>query len=273
MKKALKIIRLSTIVVIILGLLGGLFYTFAISPNQYQITNHEYVNEKIDSQLNGLKILYLSDINLSNEKSISRFEDIVKDIANQSFDIAIFGGDLYDEKIIDSEKVSSLFKQIKCSYGKFAILGEKDSTSTLEVTQILNNGGFEVLSNEKRTIYYQDSSFDLIACQQDTDLKKLKINNKRFSLCISHQPDTFKKNIGTIDLQLSGHSLGGGIYIPYIGSLFKQDGAKTYNHGIYKEKGSTLLVSNGLYDPSFPFKVFAPNEVNILTFKSSNSKS
>lgn len=50
------------------------------------------------------------------------------------------------------------------------------------------------------------------------------------------------------------------------------DGAKTYNHGIYQNSGSTLLVSNGFSGPSsFPYKFFARNEINIITLSSSSS--
>ena len=75
---------------------------------------------------------------------------------------------------------------------------------------------------------------------------QLKASDKSIKIGIAHQPDTFIQASNTVDLQISGHSCGGSIYIPYFGPLLPIDGAKTYNHGQYEKKGATLLVSNGI---------------------------
>ena len=148
-----------------------------------------------------------------------------------------------------------------------------DETDALEVTQILNNGSFEVLKNEVRTIYYNDTSFSLLAYNDEINPDQLKASDKSIKIGIAHQPDTFIQASNTVDLQISGHSCGGSIYIPYFGPLLPIDGAKTYNHGQYEKKGATLLVSNGISGPSsFPYKVFAKNEINFITLNSSSTR-
>ena len=65
----------------------------------------------------------------------------------------IFGGDLYDDAYTPSEesnqKLIQYFNQIEAPLGKFCVLGEKDQneTKTQSVQSILNNSGFEILSN------------------------------------------------------------------------------------------------------------------------------
>lgn len=188
--------------------------------------------------------------------------------------MVIFGGDLYDEQVFKADEVSQILKKIQCQYGKLAVLGEHDEASSLEVTQVLNNGGFEVLSNETRPIYYKETNFTLVAYDDEYDFSQFKTSQDKLILGISHQPDTFTQAKNVVDLQLSGHSYGGSVYLPYLGAMFPIEGAKTYNHGKYEEKNATLIVSNGLSGPSsFPYKVLCPNQVNfvVLTSKSNDT--
>lgn len=270
--KKLRLLRRLILLLIVFGLLFIGYYTYALSPKDYTFANYEYVHKNISSQLNGFKIAYITDTHLTNKDNLERFQDMIKKLNNYPFDMVIFGGDLYDGSVFNAKDVSAALKDIDCKYGKFAILGENDKKASLEVTQVLNDGGFEVLENEVRTIYYKDSSFLLYAYDGESDISALKGETKTIQLMIAHQPDTFSQTQGKIDLQLSGHSSGGSIYIPYYGPLMSIDGAKTYNHGVYQRSGSTLLVSNGFSGPaSFPYKFFARNQINFITLNTSSS--
>lgn len=270
--KKLKLLRRLILILIVFGLCATGYYVYAFSPKVYTFSSYEYVNSNIPSELNGFKIAFISDTNLTDKNSIERFQNIIHELNEHPYDMVIFGGDLYDEDVFETKTVSSLLKDIDCKYGKLAILGEKDQSSALEITQVFNNGGFEVLTNETRTLYYKNTSFSLITCNDETDFSKIESDSKSISILVSHQPDVFADTQGKINLQISGHSYGGSIYIPYIGALLAPDGAKTYNHGVYEEKGSTLLVSNGLSGPSsFPYKFLAKNEINFITLKTSST--
>ncbi|MEG0365896.1 MAG: metallophosphoesterase [Coprobacillus sp.] len=261
-----KIIRRLILLLIVFGLIGLGYYTYAVSPTDYQFSTYEYKNKNINSKLNGFKIAFITDTHLTDQKSLDRFDKIIDKLNTYPFDMVIFGGDLFDSQVFSAKDVSNALKSIECKYGKFAILGEKDEAATLEVTQVLNNGGFEVLKNEARDIYYKDATFSLIASDINNDITKIKTTTKTIKVCISHQPDSFIANNGNIDLQLSGHSNGGSLYIPYYGPLMPITGAKTYNHGLYELGSSTLLVSNGVTGPSsLPYKFFARNEINFIT--------
>lgn len=271
MKKS-KLIRRLILLLIVFSLFAVCVYVYAFSPNSYRFSTYEYVNTQVSSNLNGFKICFISDLHLVDENSLDRLEKIIDELNEYTFDMTIFGGDLFDSAVFSAKDVSALLKSIDCKYGKFAILGEKDTANSLEVTQILNNGGFEVLENTVRTIYYKNTSFLLYACDQDYDITQLNGETKTIKIAVTHQPDSFAAHKETIDLQLSGHSCGGYLYLPFIGALITSDGAREYNHGIYEEDDATLLVSNGLSAPSsFPYKFLAKNEVNFIILTSNSS--
>ena len=268
MRKAFRVIKRFTLCIIVLSLVLLGIYAYAFSPDDYSFYAKDYLFDTLSDELSGITIAYFSDLNLTDDASIEHFSEIVDEINEHPFDLIIFGGDLFDDTVFKAAEVASLLKNIECSYGKFALLGDKDQTSTTEVTQILNDGGFEVLKNEKRTIYYNNATFTLIADDEQFDITELELNQDEFTLCIAHTPDTFIQNKGKVTLQISGHSYGGSIYIPYLGALIKEEGAKTYNHGTYSEEGSTLVVSNGVSGPSsFPYKLFARNHIELITLK------
>ena len=100
----------------------------------YEFHEQKYISSLVSSQLNGFKIAFISDVNLTDQDSITRFEKIVDELNEYPFDMVIFGGDLYDEQVFKADKVSQILKKIQCQYGKLAVLGEHDEASSLEVT-------------------------------------------------------------------------------------------------------------------------------------------
>ena len=266
--KLFRIIKKCLLILLILVLIILCIYTYFLSPNDYGFKNYQYQNAVVPSELNGFKIAYISDINL-HQDNYEHFTKAIESLNERNFDMVIFGGDLYDNQIFKASEVSKILKSISCKYGKFAVLGDKDASSPIEISQILNDGGFEVLENQVNTLYYKNASFKLAGIEQDYAISKLKIKNKDFNLCITHQPDSFIQNRGTVNLQLSGHSYGGSLYVPFVGPFSTEVGARTYYHGRYDEGSATLIVSNGLSGPeSFPYKLFARNQILFITLKS-----
>ncbi len=256
------------ILLIVFAFLFSLGYIFLYSPKAYSFNEYTYSSSKINTNLEGTTVACISDVHLDDAKSLERFKSIIKDFNEYPVDIVFFLGDLYDEGVFNSEEVSQILKTIECKYGKFAILGDKDLKNEIQVKTLLNNGGFEVLEEGVRPLYINNTSINLISASLDTKTGKIKKQDKTFSLALSHTPDTFTSLNNKIDLQLSGHSCGGYIHLPLLGSMIKTEGAKTYTHGLYTKESSTLIISNGISAPtSFPYKIGAKNEIIMIKLK------
>lgn len=238
------------VILLLIAVIGVTAYlSFYKTPYAISLSKHEVVHTDLPDAFQDFKIGYFSDLDLKDTEDITRLKKIVEKINSQNFDLILFGGDIYDNQIISKDEVANLLNQITAKYGKFAVLGEKDYTSVNETKTLLQLGGFEVLSNEARSIYYNNSSITLFGLESADNLNTLinPNNSGSYKLALVHQPDFFTNTVGKdIELQLSGHSHGGYIYLPFLGPLITVDGAKAYNHGRYDVGTSTLIVSNGL---------------------------
>ncbi|MCX8045690.1 MAG: metallophosphoesterase, partial [Anoxybacillus gonensis] len=68
-------------------------------------------------------------------------------------------------------------------------------------------------------------------------------------------------------LQLSGHSHGGQIQLPWIGPLVTPPLAKQYVEGFYDVQQLTLYVNRGLGTTRMPFRFLTPPELTLFTLK------
>lgn len=238
------------LVLLLIAIIGiSAYLSFYQIPYAIEVKKNTVVSAELPAEFNQFKVGYFSDLDLKNDDDIKRLEKIITKINEQEFDLILFGGDLYDTQVFNNDEVTGMLQRIKAKYGKFAVLGEKDYVSVNDVKSILQLGGFEVLSNESRSIYYNNSSILLLGLESSDNLSTLvnEQNAGSYKIALVHQPDFFTNTVNyQINLQLSGHSHGGYVYIPFLGSLITPDGATEYTHGRHQVENSTLIISNGL---------------------------
>lgn len=95
------------------------------------------------------------------------------------------------------------------------------------------------------------------------------IDKNYFAILLVHEPDTVlqAKNYN-VDLQLSGHSHGGQVKIPFIGPLYTPPYAKSFSEGFYTVDHTKLYVNRGLGTTRLPFRFLAVPEITLFTLYS-----
>ena len=178
---------------------------------------------------------------------------------------------IYSNDSFETDQVSQILKNIHSRYGKFAVLGEKDQGDSTNNTNLLTEAGFEVLHNELRYIYYKGSIIDLLGLENSGDCSGLisEDNKDHYKIALVHQPDYFTQiKESSVQLQLSGHTLGGYYKIPFIGGLETKEMGKKYVSGKHTNNGTTLLISNGFHKESNDQHRFMTyDEINIIKLK------
>ena len=132
-----------------------------------------------------------------------------------------------------------------------------------------NQASFEAYKERKKgTFKYKDMSSYFESLNE----------NKCLKIVLSHFPENFemvKENNYKqydFDIQFSGHAHGGQFILPFIGPVLSpgQGLFPKYAKGSFGDRPK-LIISRGLGNAEFPFRLFNYPEINIITFKSNKA--
>lgn len=247
-----KLIRIIVVLLILIGICGGFWYhSSTIAPTKYVMQSVNVQDELIPNAFEGFKIGFISDFDLHTSKDLNNLEKCIEKLNQEKCHMVIFGGDLFENgEIFDEDKLISILKSIETTHGKLAVLGETDFLSDMEKTiSLLEKSGFEVMRNQAHNIYYNDAAITFAGMEASGDVENVLSSSQKnnFVMVAVHQPDYFDKiSTSSVKLQLSGHSGGGFIHLPIIGSTVKFEGATNYTHGHYTKNNCHLYITNGV---------------------------
>lgn len=283
--KLLKILSFLLIIAIIIA--SCLFYAIYISPDKLTIRYDAFSSKKIPTSLDDVNIGFFSDVYYMSFMDRDRFDRMLDQIKSTDIDILIFGGDLFanpTDPNITAEVISEMtqkLSELDAPLGKFYVLGEIDNstpdTRTL-ISNILYNAGFEDMTNHSFKIHNGKlESITLIGLDNcingsvDVQSAFNGTSTDSYTILVSHTPDNINVvGDGSIDVMLAGHSFGGQIYLPILGTMNKIEGATNYYHGTYTLNNKTLIVSNGLGTKEMDMRLFCPPQFNIIRLNHRN---
>ena len=91
------------------------------------------------------------------------------------------------------------------------------------------------------------------------------LTGEGFDLLLAHEPD-LADAVSGVELQLSGHSHGGQVYLPFLVQEFLPGGAQNYIRSRYeKADGGIVYVNRGIGMSMLPVRLFSRPEITILT--------
>lgn len=274
--------KLKYIIIFIFALALSIFLIW--QNNNIVITKHNYISSKLPKKFNGFKILHISD--LHNKDFYGRLTNIINDI---NPDIIVITGDLIDRRKTNLDVAKGFIKEIVKIAPTYYVSGNHEQLSNhyIELKEILKNSNVTNVDNRYTTISIEDSEIGLMGIADPainrkennnfvgknpsymrSSLDKLNKNiNSDFNILLSHRPEQFDvyKEFG-LDLVFSGHVHGGQIRIPLIGGILAPDQGffPKYSQGMHTEGSTSMVVSRGLGNSLFPFRVFNRPEVVVV---------
>ncbi len=264
----------------IAALFSGRFYIQNIEPRWIEITRISITHAMIPPSFNGFKIIQFSDTHLGFHFHSHHLEKVIRFIQDEDPDMIIFSGDLIDNLLtfMEIEDTIILLNKLNAPYGKFAVYGNHDhgGYGSEKYLQIMEASGFTLLINDSIPIYNQDKDWITLSGLDDwllgqPDVKKAlgNLTSETFNILISHAPDTadFTSNY-PVHLQLSGHTHGGQVQLPFIGPLITPPMGKKYTDGLYTLDNDLLLyVNRGLGTTRLPYRLFSRPEITVFTLQ------
>ena len=266
---------------IMTGTSTGIYhYAHTIEPTRLQTTQHIIRNIEIPEGFNGFKIVQFSDTHLGFNYTLEQFEQLITAINALNPDVIFFSGDLMDEpnKYGEFQEIAPILKRLEAPFGKFSIYGNHDHGgygSDIYKT-IMTQAEFTILQNQSHKITLLDGSViyvlgldDAMLGRPDLAFMMEGVPAESYKILLCHEPDLADQaQYHNIQLQLSGHSHGGQIQIPFIGPLVTPPLAEKYYEGFYYLENEanqlTLYVNRGIGTTRLPFRFLSQPEVTIF---------
>jgi predicted MPP superfamily phosphohydrolase len=237
--------------------------------------------ENLAPELEGFKILHLSDIHIGYYTWLEHVETLLERAKNFEPDLILATGDLSDRLDVYGDLLN-LFDQFKAPLGTFASIGNHEYFRGFrQVLDIFGKGPVPLLLNEG-TIISKDGQdiylggaddpryLSMLAgdfYQKTIDRTLSSAPADAFKILLSHRPEGFDyaARVG-VDLTLSGHHHG--TQVGFNGrSIFESVMPAKYLWGQYERGGSRLYTSAGV-GHWFPFRLGCPAEAPVLELTS-----
>jgi predicted MPP superfamily phosphohydrolase len=268
-------IALVAILLLIVCVVG---WTFFIGPNRLVIREETLAIERWPRALSNLKIAVLSDIHAGGSFIDERkLRQIVERTNQLQPDLIVICGDYISggrsHHEMDPEKFAPLLKDFRAPLGVYSVLGNHDWWFDGErVRRALEANGIKVLENEVATVETRGTSFwlvglaDLWTRPQRVETTIANVPAGVPLIAITHNPDIFPQLPQGVSLLLAGHTHGGQVRLPLIGTIVSVSRfGERYVSGHIVENGRHLFVTTGIGTSIYPVRFGVPPEIVLLT--------
>jgi uncharacterized protein len=256
-----------------------------LAPNRPRIVRQEVFLPRWPERLNGFTVAVLSDFHYDPYFSIHPLHAAIAMVNRLHPDLIALTGDFVSVPMVGDETKAAfaaepcarLLRQMTAPHGLWAVMGNHDDATDPEhVTHALQAENIRVLANQSEPIEQDGSRFwlagvnDVISGTADLSKTMHGVPAGEPVILLAHEPDfADEASQYPIDLQLSGHSHGGQIRIPFLPPLYLPELAKKYVWGTYHVGPLTLHTSAGLGTIGIPMRLNCPPEVTVLTLRRS----
>jgi predicted MPP superfamily phosphohydrolase len=247
----------------------------AMKNSWLEISEVRVTLPRLAAGFNGYRLVQISDIHYGTWINQARLDYALDLVNRQHPDMIAITGDFvtYDPAIHASEIVQSLHA-LHASDGVLAVMGNHDHWTDADgVARILAASGIENLNNSVLSVQRGPSvlHFAGVDCSYERkdrlDIVLEALPDGGAAILLVHEPDFADISAGTgrFDMQISGHSHGGQIKLPFLRAPILPPHARKYPHGRYQINGMVQYTNRGLGTTSLRLRMWSPAEITVFT--------
>ncbi|MCB2203030.1 metallophosphoesterase [bacterium] len=259
-----------------------MIYGFMIEP-QYPVMQSYTVPTNIPG-LEDLRIVHLSDLHMAYFSQLEK--RIIRKVNALQPDLVLFSGDFFNlSQRFDpqtAQDIGSFFTQIKSEYGIYASTGSPSVDLTEAFSNLGEDPGFTLLDKEVVSLEIDNTQIKIygLSCTHRPHVDLARFSemvqahpiSEGYNILLYHSPDLAPAVAGTgIDMQLSGHTHGGQVQLPFFGPIYA---ASLYGlrlaQGHYQVNDAlNLIVSHGIGlegDGAPRVRFLSPPEIGLISF-------
>ena len=259
-----------------------------LDPNFPRLVRQEISLRRWPARLDGFTIAVLSDFHYDPYFSIHPLRAAIGMVNGLRPDLIVLTGDFVTFPTFGSNPAAAasaavpcarLLRQMEAPQGLWAIMGNHDFfTDPVRVGTALRAEGIRVLANESVAIESNGARFwlagvnDVLSDTADLGTTLRDAQGDEATVLLAHEPDYADEvarsaDVHPVDLQLSGHTHGGQLRVPFLPPLYLPEMGKKYVSGLFKIGPLTLYTNPGLGTVGVPARFNCPPEVTFLTIR------
>jgi predicted MPP superfamily phosphohydrolase len=233
-----------------------IIYGFLIEPFRVDVHHEQLSSEKI-AKSDKITIAHLGDLHI--ERITSREKQILKELEAVKPDLILFSGDVLNLSYVEDEyaqqQAREFLSSLHAPLGVYAVTGSPPVDLPEAFADLVAGTEVQRLDNSKAVINLDNSILQItgLTCTHHPDedfdrLQKLSLDTSTFNILLYHSPDIAPLACNAdFDLQLSGHTHGGQVRLPFYGAIFAASlYGKAFESGRYLLQKMTLYVTRGL---------------------------
>lgn len=244
--------------------------------NYIQISRF-YVNKPVfySSKLNeDLRITQITDFHGNTLVGRNR---VLNEINEFNPHIVVLTGDMIDHKTEDIDYVLDFVNSIhELNSNVFFVIGNHELRNIRgdEFISKLKDIGITILDNENTALNVNEDAISIASLSffatEDDYLAAINGVDGNFTILLSHSPNRPISYLsGVEDLILSGHTHGGQVRLPIIGSIVApgQGFFPEYDKGTFELSNTIIYIDSGLGNSVFPIRLFNRVQISNITIK------
>jgi predicted MPP superfamily phosphohydrolase len=253
-----ELLRRTAGLALVAGALGvaGAEYTRTIEPSWIAVTQVHVRMPGMAPAFDGYRIAQISDLHLGDWLQLPQLAQVVRTVNGLGADlIAVTGDFITSHASKHAQDLITGLRDLHASDGVTGILGNHDHwSSAATIRRVIAESGLLDLNNAVHTLQ-RGSSLLQIAGVDDIWERKARLDDvlaamprEGAAVLLAHEPDFADTSAasGRFGLQISGHSHGGQVIVPFIGPLELPLYAKKYPLGRYQVGRMTQYTNRGI---------------------------
>jgi len=251
------------------------------------VTAYRVSSPALPQALDGFAIAQVSD--LHNAEFGDNQARLINTLAKAGPDIIVVTGDLIDSRRTDIGAAMAFIRQAVELAPVYYVTGNHEARldqAFPELEADMLAAGVQVLRDDTILLEKSEEAIQLIGLDDPafsregsenwaagamaTEKPAQLMTTDTYTVLLSHRPELFTAyTVAGVDLALTGHAHGGQIRLPFIGGLIAPDQGflPQYTAGSFESGHTTMIVSRGLGNSLFPFRVNNPPEIVLVTLK------
>jgi hypothetical protein len=259
----------------LVGVSAASAYASLVEPYDYELTETDIFIRDLPDAFDGFRIVQISDVHHSRIVSLEEVGRVVELARRARPDLVALTGDYTTSYRRYIEPCAEALGALTAPEGTWAVLGNHDHyTDPQLTTRALERAHISVLDNANTTLRRGADTLQLAGIDDwswgRTDWKRALygLDRRRPSVLLSHQPRVFDlPDAGGLSLVISGHTHGGQVNLPLIGSPARRNPDFKYLRGRYEQGGGQLYVSRGTGVIGLPVRLGARPEIAVLRLR------